>query len=281
MSKYRPDGVSKKNNTHGVSESDKAYSIYDNIGEDVMRTGFSVVKNVFSKKDCMLAKKKIDEIYKRQIKECGDADFLFSINDENVARSLFLYDNFFLRFIKNTKLNNILKKILGKKYILNLQNAPINKGHQSHYGSTWHRDLSYQHFVPSRTISLTAIVCLDEFNPKNGGTSILPFSHKFEKFTSKKYINKNEIIVNSKVGDLLIFDSLLFHRAGANNTSRDRKLIVQVFTLPFIKQQIDYTKALNGRYSKEKSLAYVLGYDSEIVDSVLQWRKRRKSRYTK
>ena len=281
MGKNSADGVSKKHNTHGVSEANKAINIYDSINEDITRTGYSVIKNIFKKKDCLTAKTKIDEIYKEQIKECGNEKFLYSINDQNVARSLFLYDKFFLKFIDNTKLNYILKNVLGKKYILNLQNAPINKGHQSHYGSTWHRDLSYQHFVPSRPISLTTIVCLDDFNPKNGGTSILPFSHKFEKFTSKKYIIKNEIIINAKVGDLLIFDSLLFHRAGANNTSKDRKLIVQVFTLPFIKQQIDYTRALNGKYCKEKNLSYILGYDSEIVDSVFNWRKRRKSRFLK
>ena len=94
MSKFRANGVSRKNNTHSVSESKKSNNIYDSISEDITRTGYSVVKKVFSKKDCLLAKRKIDEIYRRQINECGNEDFLFSINDENVARSLFLYDNF-------------------------------------------------------------------------------------------------------------------------------------------------------------------------------------------
>ena len=35
---------------------------------------------------------------------------------------------------------------------------------------------------------------------------------------------------------------------------------------------------LNGKYSKKKDLSYLLGYDSEIEDSVLSWRKRRKKK---
>ena len=281
MAKFAADGVSRKNNTHGVSEVSKALSDVDVVNEEVTRVGYSVIKNVFSKKDCVLAKKKIDRVYDKQIKECGNEKFLFSINDQDVARALFLYDDFFLKFIKNTTIQKSLRKFFGEKYILNLQNAPINRPHNSHYGSTWHRDLSYQHFVPSRPISITTLICLDKFTKKNGGTCILPFSHKFEKFTSDKFVEKNERFISAEVGDVIFFDSLLFHRAGANRTGKDRKLIVQLFTLPFIKQQIDYSKMLNGRYSKDKNLSYLLGYDSRVEDSVLNWRKRRKARFLK
>ncbi len=281
MSKLSVDGVSKKNNTHGVSEISKANSVVDIVNEEVTRVGYSIIKNVFSKKDCSLAKKKIDNIYRRQIKECGSEKFLYSINDQDVARALFLYDDFFLKFINNKSINKCLKRVFGNKYILNLQNAPINRPHNSHYGSTWHRDLSYQHFVPSRPISITTIVCLNKFTKKNGGTCILPFSHKFEKFTSNKFVKKNEHFIEADEGDVLFFDSLLFHRAGANNTAKERKLIVQLFTLPFIKQQIDYSKVLNGKYSKNKDFSYVLGYDTSVEDSVLNWRKRRKARFSK
>ena len=134
MSKLSVDGVSKKNNTHGVSEISKANSVVDIVNEEVTRVGYSIIKNVFSKKDCSLAKKKIDNIYRRQIKECGSEKFLYSINDQDVARALFLYDDFFLKFINNKSINKCLKRVFGNKYILNLQNAPINRPHNSHYG---------------------------------------------------------------------------------------------------------------------------------------------------
>ena len=275
------DGVSKKKNTHGVSETFTPKTKLDIHFEELNRSGYTILKNIFSKKNCATAKIKIDQIYKKQIKECGNEKFLYSINDQDVVRALFVYDDFFIRFINNKNIINFLNLCFGNKFILNLQNSPINRPKQSHYGSTWHRDLSYQHFVPSRPIAITILICLDPFTDENGGTHILPFSHKFEEFASKDYSVKNEKILCANIGDVLIFDSLLFHRAGPNKSDEERKLLVQMYTLPFVKQQINYPKMLKGKYSKKKGLSYLLGYDSEIEDSVLNWRKRRKNRYSK
>ena len=40
----------QENNTHGVSEVSKALSDVDVVNEEVTRVGYSVIKNVFSKK---------------------------------------------------------------------------------------------------------------------------------------------------------------------------------------------------------------------------------------
>ena len=72
---------------------------------------------------------------------------------------------------------------------------------------------------------------------------------------------------------------MLFHRAGENKSEQDRKLLVQVFTLPFIKQQLNYPKILKGKYMNDQDIAYILGYDSEVEESVIDWRKRRKKRF--
>ena len=118
--------------------------------EELNRSGYTILENVFSKKNCDIAKIKIDQIYKKQIKECGDENFLYSINDQDVVRALFVYDDFFIKFINNKNIIQFLNLCFGSKFILNLQNSPINRAQQSHYGSTWHRDLSYQHFIQSR-----------------------------------------------------------------------------------------------------------------------------------
>jgi len=273
------DGVSKNKNTHGVSESFRPKSKLDVHLEELDRSGYTTLTNIFSQKDCETAKIKIDEIYLKQIQECGNEDYLISINDQNVVRALFVYDDFFTKFINNKNIINILNQCFGNKYILNLQNSPINRAYDSHYGSTWHRDLSYQHFVPSRPIAITILICLDAFTEDNGGTHILPYSHKYEEFSSQSYQEKNQKKLSANIGDVLIFDSLLFHRAGPNLTNKERKLLVQMYTLPFVKQQVNFPKMLDGKYSNNKNLSYLLGYDSEVEDSVITWRARRKKRY--
>ncbi len=282
MSFKKITGVSKKNNTQGVSEIDNIKSRTEQHYENIIRNGYTLVKNVFSKKDCEKAKIKIDQIYKVQVKEFGNNEkLLTSINENNLVRMPLIYDKFFLKFIFNKKILDVLNKAFGENFILNLQNCPINRANDKHFGAVWHRDLSYQHFVPSRPIAISALVCVDEFTKENGGTCIIPYSHKFEKFPSSKFSLNNEIKIEAEVGDVFMFDSLLFHRAGENNTDVDRKLIVQVFTLPFIKQQISIPKALKGKFSNEKKFSYVLGYETEVEDSIINWRKRRKKRYQK
>ena len=93
------------------------------------------------------------------------------------------------------------------------------------------------------------------------------------------YVEKNVKQITANVGDVLIMDSLIYHRAAPNCTHEERKLLVQMYTLPFVKQQINFPKMLNGKYSDSEELSYMLGYDSEIEDNVVNWRKRRKKRY--
>ena len=203
------------------------------------------------------------------------------IDEKDIVRALIGYDDYFTKFIFEKKILKILDIAFGDKYILNLQNCPINRAHDEHFGSVWHRDLSYQHFVPSRPIAITALICLDKFTNENGGTCIIPFSHKFEEFPSNNHIIQNQKKIEANIGDVLIFDSLMFHKAGANKADEDRKLIVQVYTLPFIKQQISFPEILKGKFIDDKSFSYILGYDSEVEKSVINWRKRRKKRYEK
>lgn len=273
------DGVSGNKETHGVSETFIGKSEMDIRLEEIERNGYTILKNVFSKEECLTAKRKIDEIYNKQLKECGGEDYLTAINDQDVVRALLVYDEFFLRFANNNSVREVLDKCFGKKYILNLQNSPINRAHKTHFGSTWHRDLSYQHFVASRPIAINVLVCFDPFTEENGGTSILPFSHKFEKFPSKDYQEKNEKKITANIGDAFIFNAMVYHRAGPNNTDKERKLLVQMFTLPFIKPQVSFPKMLDGKYSNNEELSYLLGYDSEIEENVISWRERRKRRY--
>ena len=90
------DGVSKDKKTHGVSETFEPKSKIDENIEEIQRDGYTILKNIFSENDCNTAKDKIDEIYKKQIDECGGEDYLVSINDQDVVRALFVYDDYFL-----------------------------------------------------------------------------------------------------------------------------------------------------------------------------------------
>ena len=52
-------GVSKSNNTQGVSEVAQIDGDDQQHYENILRSGYSILKNVFSNSDCEKAKKKL------------------------------------------------------------------------------------------------------------------------------------------------------------------------------------------------------------------------------
>ena len=97
------------------------------------RDGVSILKNIFNADDVKSAKLKLNNIYLKQQIEANKNNFnLEEIYDENVVRSPFVYDDFFLEFIFHDKILIKLKKLLGETFVLMLQNAPLNRIENAH-----------------------------------------------------------------------------------------------------------------------------------------------------
>jgi ectoine hydroxylase-related dioxygenase (phytanoyl-CoA dioxygenase family) len=156
-----------------------------------------------------------------------------------------------------------------------LQNGILNypaKGTQQNAGA-WHRDLNYQHFTSSRPLSISALFCIDPFSEATGGTQVLPASHRTEKFPSPDYVRSHEVTVTAPAGSVLIFDSMVFHRGGLNTSPSVRRAINHMYTLPLIKPQISFPRALKGKFREDPFLRKFLGYESEPGENVAQWRQ--------
>ena len=158
------------------------------------------------------------------------------------------------------------------------QNGVINTPQQRHSQVAYHRDLPYQHFVSSRPLAISALFCIDAFRVENGATTVLPASHRVEAFPSDGVAEQLDTPVTAEAGSFILFDSMLFHRAGVNRSDRPRRAVNQVFTVPLIAQQISLPEALQGRYQEDPELARLLGYDMAPPGSVLAWRERRLKR---
>jgi ectoine hydroxylase-related dioxygenase (phytanoyl-CoA dioxygenase family) len=263
---------------HGIRESNTLESEIDLYAEEVSINGYTIVENILSDSVLEETRCRVDTIYEQQAAEIGGGECLRSINDEFVARCLLAYDEFFLSLATADKLISILKKLLGGYFILSQQNAIINAPGAEHYQGAWHRDLSYQHFVASRAVAVSALFCIDEFSAATGGTWVLAASHKVEKFPSREFVQRNETVINAKAGSVIVFDSMLFHRGGTNNSTAVRRAVNHVYSLPFIKQQISLPQVLRGRHREDAFLNRLLGYESEAAPSVHHWRSQRLQR---
>lgn len=258
--------------THGITRFNTVLDEIDSIVEEIQVNGYAVIDSGFSENELQELRNKIDLIYEKQIEEIGGEDKLLQINDANVARHLLAYDDQFLKLATHPLVDKVVSKLLGDFYVLMSQNALINKPSNTHYQTTWHRDLNYQHFVASKVLALSVLYCIDPFSEKTGGTYILPGTHHVENFPSDGYVKKFEKVVDAPAGSIIVFDAMLFHRAGTNSSANIRRAVNHIFTAPFILQQISFPKMLGDRFADNPRLRRMLGYESQIPANVTEWR---------
>lgn len=262
---------------YGVAGQTKINTLADLSLEELRINGFSVLENILNSEELNDCRIRLDAIYEKQKLNFGEQN-LKIINETNLVRCPLIYDEFFLKIATNLTVLDIVKRILGDYFILHLQNGIINKPGEEHHQSSWHRDLPYQNFVISKPLAVGALFCIDEFTSESGSTFVLPHSHRVEDVPSPQYIKRFSKQILAEAGSVILFDSMLFHKAGYNLSNFIRRAINNVYVVPILKQQINLAVALNGKYSNDEFLAKFLGYDSNSPIGDFEWRNERLKR---
>jgi ectoine hydroxylase-related dioxygenase (phytanoyl-CoA dioxygenase family) len=245
--------------------------------EEISVRGFTILPGVFGPGELEAWRHKIDAVYAQQEEEFGRAA-LEAIQEQDVCRAPLLYDFSFVELATAPRVLAVVRKMLGEWFILNLQNAIINRPSLRHHQSNWHRDLPHQNFVISRPVSVNALIAIDDFSPETGGTQVLPFSHRSERLPSDDYIRGNQLTVAAEAGSVIMFDTMVFHRAGANSSPRERRAVNLLYTAPIIKQQYDLPRALGEHAGLTPQLRMLLGYTSQVPLDDRSWRRARAER---
>lgn len=242
--------------------------------EEIAVRGFTIVPDLFSDADLVSWRQKIDEVYEVQEREFG-REALAAIEELDVCRAPILYDFDFIRLANHPRILSVVTHFLGDWFILNLQNAIINRPVTAQHQNSWHRDLPYQNYVISRPLAITALIAIDEFSPETGGTHLIPFTHKTEVLPSDAYIENNRIDSSAPPGSAIVFDSMLFHRAGTNSSQIIRRSVNHVYTTPIIKQQYDFPRALRSQLDLDPAVMRLLGFTSQAPLDDKAWRQAR------
>jgi ectoine hydroxylase-related dioxygenase (phytanoyl-CoA dioxygenase family) len=242
--------------------------------EELALEGYTVVSGLYDSEELEGWRRRVDAVYARQEAEFG-AGRLEGIGDKDVARAPLLYDFEFARMASHPRVTEIVRRILGDFFILNVQNAIINRPGTGHHQATWHRDLPYQNFVISRPIAISALLTLDEFSEATGGTQVLPFTHKTELLPSARYIEAHRVTAAAPAGSAIVFDAMLFHRAGSNRSQVMRRGVNHVYSTPIMKQNYDFPRALGERPGLDPALAQLLGYTCQVPADEKTWREQR------
>ena len=263
---------------YGITEQAVAGDLIAQAAERIRLLGYAVIPSGFTAAEIAGLSDRLDAVMARQVEEFGGHDRLAEIGDALTARCPLAYDDAFLALAAHPAVLAIARALLGDYIVLMQQNGVINPPRQNHTQLSYHRDLPYQHFVSSRPLAVGALFCVDPFRAETGATVVLPASHRMEAFPSMEVAAQLETPVEAEPGSFLMFDAMLFHRAGANVSERPRRAVNQVFSVPIIAQQISLPAALDGRYADDPALSRLFGYEVAPSPSVAAWRARRRAR---
>jgi ectoine hydroxylase-related dioxygenase (phytanoyl-CoA dioxygenase family) len=252
-----------------VSSDDVALHV-----ERIRVAGYTVVPRLFGTPEVDEFARRLDAVLGVQVAEFG-ANRLEAIGDALTARCPMAYDDIFLRLATHATVLEIVRRLLGDYIVLMQQNGVINAPGQGHAQLSYHRDLPYQHFASSRPLAISALLCIDPFRAETGATTMLPGSHRFEAFPSTVVAAELDTPVVAERGSYIVFDSMLFHRAGVNRSDRVRRAVNHVYSIPIIAQPISLPEMLDGKYQDDPVLGRLLGYESGPAGSVVAWRERR------
>ena len=264
MSKARGYGLSFKNLTNDLQVHI----------ENLNYRGYSILSEVLKKEDIHTFIELIEEVGTTQYGEFPKGA-LASIGEEDVIRMPLTYNTRFIDLLQVDGINEIIENYIGQEYQLHLQNAVVNRRDKEHHQRAWHRDLPYQSWVCSQPLAVNAFFCLSPFNVNTGGSQFVTSSHLMEGDPSAEFLENNYEDVEAAPGDVIIFDSMMLHRAGLNNSDIDRYGVNHVYVRPFIAQQIRLPDALESKFSDDSLLNKILGYKYLPPKNVQDYRRKR------
>ena len=241
------------------------------------QNGFIVLKNFLDEERCnaildvakMHLENKIEPIetetgYDARSKEYRrDVTDYTSRSDEKQLvvrrlRQVYSRDLLFKAWMENEKIRPILQQILKDQVVITTghHNSIMTKMPHVSTATAWHQDRRYWQYTDDNLVSIW--LALDDEYSQNGVLEFIPGSHKIsfsrEQFDEKEYFREghkeNAALISKKIshelkkGDVVIFHSLLLHRANKNST--DEAKISFVYTV-----KGKHTKAIEGTRSAE------------------------------
>jgi ectoine hydroxylase-related dioxygenase (phytanoyl-CoA dioxygenase family) len=183
----------------------------------------------------------------REIRDEVGEDKLARAGELGVLRLMLLSDDHFFRFLELPEALAIVDSTVSDTAILHLQNGLVLPSFPEGdvpetFQTTFHQD--FPRYLKGYVASINLFFAIDAFTETNGATIVVPGTHQQPERPPTSYLEAAKVPVVCPAGSMLVFDSTLWHAAGANVSGRDRLAINHQFTRSFFKQQMDYVRAL-------------------------------------
>lgn len=240
--------------------------------EGLRYEGCAIVEGVL---DQELVQQTREAMYAAQarIREDVGEERLEAAGELGVLRLMLKYDPFFFRLLELPQVLALVDATVSETAILHVQNGLILPSFAEGatpevFQTRFHQD--FPRILNGYLMSVNTFFALDEFTTESGGTLLAPATHQREGRPSDSYLERQAVNAECQPGGMIVFDSTLWHAAGDNTSGRDRLALNQQFTRSYVKQQIDYVRALGDDVvlAQPPRTQQLLGWYTRVVTSL-------------
>ncbi|WP_436399650.1 phytanoyl-CoA dioxygenase family protein [Roseobacter sp. S98] len=258
---------------YGVQQESPGATRLDIMEEEIRLLGYTTLDAGFTVEELDRYSDLFDQTADKYAAQALNQGYdIQKINEGDTIRVLPAHEKAFWDIVFNASLHSLLERLLGNYYILNQVNGLINRRNSSAYHqSKYHRDLPYQHFTSSRPLAINALFAIDDFTLENGATRVVPASQHREAFPPAALVKTNEKQIEVPRGTFIVLDCMLYHAGSTNRSTRDRRAINHVFTIPMMRQQFHLPSILGDNTDFSDNQKRLLGFGLEEFQSVETW----------
>lgn len=191
-------------------------------------------------------KERIDQLYEqtRIIAYSGRPD---RDAEDRMIYSLQNKDTLFIDILDEPCVRSIVMPMLNDPYYRFLPPDEPNYvlGYYNARSSGKALDLHIDSGIPApgkRTWCMQVAFVLDDMTEENGCTIVVPGSHVSGEYTDRDFTNVKPL--PAAAGDILMWDSRLWHGTRANTSGKSRWVLVATIKMWWLKQSMDMTRSL-------------------------------------
>ena len=242
---------------------------------NLIKNGYSIVKEVFSKDEAAQYCKYSNEIKNIENKKIldrkrdTDVDFLtYKFSGTHIYNPTRQYRHYDV-LISNKIIFGILEKLFDTIPILSqteLRNPEKNETDDKAFA--WHRDGRVMVFD---SLWIIAFYILNDVDKNNGPTEIVECSHNpllvgYNKLTNKLPKKSSKKKLFAKCGDVILMNANILHRATKKLSDNDRWIIAATYNPWYMKPSMDYTKAFTKTQFKklDETQKTIYGFTSMV-----------------
>jgi Phytanoyl-CoA dioxygenase (PhyH) len=219
----------------------------DDIVGKVRTAGYAVLPGILSPAQTQLIRQALHRLSKLDDETHG-SEALVQMRERGALRNLAAADDIFHPLLESSPALDVVDLFLGPRGILNCYDALTLFPGQGRYPWDYHTDLMDVigvSFPPTRIPGVNILYYFDRVREETGSTWVVPGSHlSLADEPDPDVMAPLSVPLEVEPGDGVVFDARIWHCAGTNHVGEARTIIKTLFTAPWYRPQMDFTRAV-------------------------------------